>query len=80
MPISANSVSFDTYRMRVGLSDGRTIEVPLAWFPRLLHATEAQRNSYRIGRRGIHWPELDEDVSIEGILSGRGDMTRNQEH
>ena len=79
MSISATSVSFDAYNMRIGLSDGRTVEVPLAWFPRLLHATAAQRNAFRIGRRGIHWPDIDEDVSIDGILSGRGDATLRQQ-
>ena len=79
MSILANSVSSDAYNMRIGLSDGRTVEVPLAWFPRLLHATTAQRNAFRIGCRGIHWPDIDEDVSINGILSGRGDATLRQE-
>lgn len=76
--ISANSVSFDAYNMRVGLSDGRTVEVPLAWFPRLLRATPAQREAYRISRRGIHWASLDEDVSVDGILAGRGDVSHRE--
>ncbi|WP_046863586.1 DUF2442 domain-containing protein [Microvirga massiliensis] len=78
MSISANNVSFDAYNMCVELSDGRTVTVPLAWFPRLLKATQAQRQVFRIGRRGIHWPELDEDISIAGILEGRGDVTRHR--
>jgi hypothetical protein len=55
------------------LDDGRTISVPLAWFPRLLHGTVEERNNWRlIGKgEGIHWPGLDEDISVEGILSGR---------
>jgi hypothetical protein len=64
-------VSDDT--LTVDLSDGRTLSVPLAWYPRLLHATSEERNHWRrIGRgEGIHWPELDEDVSVEGLLLGR---------
>ena len=65
------TVSEDT--MSVDLSDGRTIAVPLAWFPRLLHATLKERNKWRlIGRgHGIHWEELDEDISVEGLLAGK---------
>ena len=55
------------------LSDGRTILVPLAWYPRLIHATPEERNNWElIGTgQGIHWPDLDEDLSIEGFLAGR---------
>ena len=55
------------------LSDGRTISVPLAWYPRLVHATEEERGNWRLigGGQGIHWPDLDEDVSVEGLLAGR---------
>ena len=55
------------------LSDGRTISVPLAWYPRLVHATPDERNNWElIGTgQGIHWPDLDEDLSIEGFLAGR---------
>ena len=57
----------------VDLSDGRTISVPLDWFPRLLHATHEERNHWRlIGRgHGIHWEEIDEDISVVGLLAGR---------
>jgi hypothetical protein len=57
----------------VDLSDGRTISVPLEWFPRLLHATPEERSNWRlIGRgHGIHWEDIDEDISIEGLLAGR---------
>ncbi len=57
----------------VDLSDGRAITIPLAWFPRLFHALPAERNNWRwIGRGiGIHWPELDEDISIEDLVLGR---------
>jgi hypothetical protein len=59
--------------LTVDLSDGRTLSAPLAWYPRLLQATAEERNHWRlIGRgEGIHWPELDEDVSVEGLLLGR---------
>ena len=55
------------------LSNGRTISVPLAWYPRLVHATPAERRNWRlIGvGQGIHWPDLDEDISVEGLLAGR---------
>jgi len=57
----------------VDLEDGRTISVPIVWYPRLLHASSEERNNWRfIGRgEGIHWPELDEDLSVENILSGK---------
>jgi len=56
----------------VSLADGRTVSVPLAWFPRLLHATPSQRNRWQIAGAGygIHWPDLDEDLSVHGILRG----------
>jgi len=59
--------------LTVDLTDGRTVVVPLAWFPRLVHGTRQERNRWRlIGRGlGIHWPDLDEDVSVEGLLAGR---------
>jgi len=78
MSISAKSLRFDQDNMWVELSDGRTLGVPLAWFPRLLHAAPAQRLAYEISRKGLHWNELDEDISIEGLLAGRGDATRQK--
>ncbi|MBM3289157.1 MAG: DUF2442 domain-containing protein [Candidatus Hydrogenedentes bacterium] len=65
------AVSDDT--LSVELSDGRTISAPLAWFPRLAHATAKERKNWRlIGRgSGIHWVDIDEDVSVEGLLLGR---------
>ncbi|MDO8750405.1 MAG: DUF2442 domain-containing protein [Dehalococcoidia bacterium] len=59
--------------LTVELSDGRTISVPLAWYPRLLHATPEERGNWRlIGKgQGIHWKALDEDISVEGLLAGR---------
>jgi hypothetical protein len=76
MSISAKSVYFDTASMWVELSDGRTLGVPFAWFPRLLQATPEQRERVEIGRLGLHWEELDEDISIAGLLAGRGDRTK----
>jgi len=65
------SVTEDT--LTLDLADGRTILVPLAWFPRLLNATQLERDAWEwIGdNEGIHWPELDEDISVEGIIAGR---------
>jgi hypothetical protein len=59
--------------LMVELSDGRTISVPLAWYPRLLHASPKERASWRlIGKgQGIHWDAIDEDISVEGLLVGR---------
>jgi hypothetical protein len=70
---NAEQVEVTDDALRVELSDGRTLAVPLAWFPRLAHATAAERNDYRlIGRgQGIHWEDLDEDISVEGLLAGR---------
>lgn len=58
--------------LTVDLADGRSISVPLAWFPRLLHATQAQREHWQLAGAGygIHWPDLDEDLSVEGLLRG----------
>jgi Protein of unknown function (DUF2442) len=74
--ISAETVRFEGDRMWVGLSDGRVIGVPLAWFPRLLRATAEEREGFEISPFGIHWEGLDEDVSVEGLLAGRGDRGR----
>jgi hypothetical protein len=65
-------VHFSDDTLSVDLVDGRTITVPLVWYPRLLHATPAQRASWRIagGGYGIHWPDVDEDLSSEGLLRG----------
>jgi hypothetical protein len=76
MTISATTVRFDDHAMWVELTDGRTLGVPLAWFPRLLRATPAQRQRVEISRIGLHWEDLDEDISTAGLLAGRGDMTK----
>ncbi|WP_281005285.1 DUF2442 domain-containing protein [Mesorhizobium sp. DCY119] len=74
--VKATSVRFDQDSMWVDLSDGRTLSVPLAWFPRLLRASPSQREEVTISSRGLHWEELDEDISVEGLLAGKGDQTR----
>jgi Protein of unknown function (DUF2442) len=76
MNISAKALRFDENSMWVELSDGRTLGVPLAWFPRLLHATPEQRLRFEISSQGLHWDEIDEDISIAGLLAGRGDQGR----
>ena len=63
------AVTEDT--LTVELSDGRTISVPLAWYPRLMHATPQERGNWELIGEGIHWPDLDEDISVEGLLAGR---------
>jgi hypothetical protein len=75
MSFLPENVRFDADAMWVVISDGRTIGVPLAWFPHLLAATPAQREAYELSRRGIHWPALDEDISVSGLLAGLGDQT-----
>ncbi len=69
----AENVKITKDTLRVDLSDGRTISVPLEWFPRLVHATSDERNNWRlIGRgHGIHWEDIDEDISVEGLLTGK---------
>ena len=84
MSISANKldeplaidVRVDAEKLSVELADGRTISVPISWYPRLLHATAAERRQWTlIGcGRGIHWPDLDEDISTEALLQGRGSL------
>jgi Protein of unknown function (DUF2442) len=79
MTISATSVRFDDVTLWVELTDGRTLGVPLAWFPRLLRATADERNQVEISRLGLHWESLDEDISIAGLIAGRGDVTHSAE-
>lgn len=71
--VSAQNVSVTDDTLTVDLSDGRTVSVPLAWFPRLLHGTPAERNKWRLigDGEGIHWPDLDEDISVENLLFGK---------
>lgn len=69
----AQRVSVTEDALVVDLVDGRTITVPVTWYPRLAHGTQAERANWRlIGEgEGIHWPDLDEDISVEGVLAGR---------
>lgn len=68
----AVSVKVTRQALAVELADGRTLVVPIGWYPRLLHGTVSERNKWRlIGKgEGIHWPELDEDISVRGLLAG----------
>jgi hypothetical protein len=72
-PLTAQHVAATDDTLTVELSDGRTISVPLAWYPRLVHGTARERKRWRFiaGGLGIHWPELDEDVSVENLLAGK---------
>lgn len=67
-----SGVKFAKNTLSVSLKDGRTITVPLAWYPRLLYASTAERKNWRVagGGYGIHWPDIDEDLSTEGLLRG----------
>jgi len=78
MSISAETVRCDDDTLWVDLADGRSIGVPLAWFPRLLRATPEQRAAVKISPsgQGLHWEDLDEDISVEGLLAGRGDQSK----
>jgi len=69
----AQNITITDDTLAVDLTDGRTISVPLVWYPRLVHGTEAERNNWRFvgDKEGIHWPELDEDISIENLLLGK---------
>ena len=71
--VRAVDVKVTEDELSVVLEDGRTLVVPLAWYPRLSHSSQRQRSRWRlIGRGlGIHWPQIDEDISIEGLLAGR---------
>jgi hypothetical protein len=64
---------FSEDSMTVQLDDGRALSVPLVWYPRLLEGTVEERNRYELigNSGGIHWPDLDEDISVEGLLAGR---------
>lgn len=75
----AKAVSFDANTMWVDFVDGRKLGVPLAYFPRLLNATPTQRQHFEIsgGGSGLHWDEINEDISVENLLLGIGDRTRS---
>ena len=69
----AKRVDVTTTALRVELSDGHIISIPLSWYPRLVDASAQERDNWELigGGQGIHWPDLDEDISIEGLLAGR---------
>ena len=73
MAIIAKSVGFSEDSITVRLDDGRSLSVPLTWYPRLLDGSQAEREHYELigDGEGIHWPPLDEDISVEGLLAGR---------
>ncbi len=73
MPILARSVSVTEDYIVIELVDARSLSVPLAWYPRLLHGTPEKRNNCRLigGGDGVHWPDLDEDISVAGLVAGR---------
>ena len=73
-------VSFDSDNMWIDLADGRQLGIPLSYFPRLLRATPAQRRKYTIsgGGAGLHWDHLDEDISVRGLVLGKGDLTQQK--
>ncbi len=77
----AKKLSFDSDNMWVEFTDGRQLGVPLAYFPRILNASQAQKADYIIsgGGTGLHWEELDEDISVKGLLLGIGDRTKSLE-
>ena len=81
--ILVRSVSVTDDDLIVALTDGRSVSVPLAWYPRLQHGTPEERNHWRLvgGGDGIHWPDLDEDISVSGLVAGRpsGESARSLE-
>jgi hypothetical protein len=77
MTVSATTVRFDEHTMWVALTDGRMLGVPLAWFPRLLRATAAERQQVELSRVGLHWEVIDEDISVAGLLAGRKDRSHS---
>jgi len=71
---NARGVSVTTDALAVDLVDGRTVTVPVAWYPRLAHGAPEARENWRLigGGEGIHWPDLDEDIAIQDLIAGRG--------
>jgi Protein of unknown function (DUF2442) len=78
--IRATKVSFDDVKMWVELEDDRTLGIPLAWYPRLFNATPELRSKVEISPSGLHWEEIDEDISIAGLIAGKTDhaLTRKR--
>jgi hypothetical protein len=73
LPAFAQNITINEDSLSVDLTDSRTITVPIEWFPRLVYGTPGERNNWRlIGKgEGIHWPDLDEDISVENLLAGK---------
>ena len=71
--VFAESVQFSDDSMTVNLDDGRSISIPLAWYPRLLHGSPPERTQFELigDGEGIHWPALNEDISVEGLIAGK---------
>ncbi|HEY4594365.1 MAG TPA: DUF2442 domain-containing protein [Thermoanaerobaculia bacterium] len=71
--VKALDIAVTEDALTVDLADGRTISAPLAWYPRLLHGTPSERTNWRLigAGEGIHWPDLDEDISVENLVLGR---------
>ena len=78
--IHATSVEVSDDTLTVQLSDGRTIAAPLAWYPRLAHGSKVECNVIKLiaNDKGIHWPQLDEDISVDNLLNGRRSMESQQ--
>ncbi|WP_263357479.1 DUF2442 domain-containing protein [Acidicapsa ligni] len=76
--VSPTRIHFDEDSFWVDLSDGRVLGVPLAWFPRLRNSTPEQREQVVLSPRGLHWEALDEDISIDGLLAGLGDLANRR--
>src|SRR5215203_1211963 len=78
--VLAKIVVFSDASMTVQLDDGRSLSIPLTWYPRLLHGNSADRDKFElVGEgEGIHWPDLDEDISVEGLLAGRRSAENDQ--
>lgn len=73
LAVKASEVTITDDTLAIDLTDGRTLLVPLIWYPRLWHGTPEERNHWRLigDGEGIHWPELDEDISVEGLILGK---------
>jgi hypothetical protein len=73
MTATAINILLDDANVSFELADGRVVSAPIAWYPRLMHGTAAERNEWRLiaGGRGIHWPALEEDISVDNLLNGQ---------
>ena len=71
--LKATAIRVTDDALIMDLADGRSVSAPLVWYPRLTHGSPSERNNYRLigDGEGVHWPELDEDISVEGVLAGR---------